>query len=99
MAQTSADQDLSWAKRFKQERRRRIKRAGKRLTRALGDFLGRQSLVGDTPILDNKHFPFLESFTDNWETIRAELEKILVHREAIPGFQDVSPDQYRKTFA
>jgi beta-hydroxylase len=95
MAQTSADQDLSWAKRFKQERRRRIKRAGKRLTRALGDFLGRQSLVGDTPILDNKHFPFLQSFTDNWETIRAELEKILVHREAIPGFQDVSPDQYR----
>lgn len=95
MAQTSADQEQSWAKRFKQERRRRIKRAGKRLTRALGDFLARQSLVGDTPIIDNSHFPFLQTFTDNWQTIRAELEKILVYREAIPGFQDVSPDQYR----
>jgi aspartyl/asparaginyl beta-hydroxylase (cupin superfamily) len=94
MAQTSAEQE-GWLKRLKQERRHRIKRAGKRLTRALGDFLGRQSLVGDTPILEDKHFAFLESFRQNWQTIRAEVEKILVYREAIPGFQDVSPDQYR----
>jgi len=95
MAETAADQELSWIKRFKQERRRRVKRAGKQLTRALGDFLGRQSLVGDTPVLDNKYFPFLEQFSQNWQAICSEVEKILIHREAIPGFQEVSPDQYK----
>ena len=39
------------------------------------------------------HFPFLTSFTENWEPIRAEAIEILKHRDAIPAFQDISPDQ------
>ena len=74
-------------------RRKRVKRLGKNLIRGLGDFLGRQSMVGDAPVLDSKHFTFLKSFTDDWQTIRAELTEILKHREAIPLFQDVSSDQ------
>ena len=46
-------------------------------------------------IIDSKHFRFLESFTGNWKAIRAEALEILKHREAIPAFQDVSPDQHK----
>lgn len=66
---------------------------GRSLIRGLGDFLGRQSLVGDTPVLDNKHFPFLATFADNWEAIRDEALGVLKHRDAIPAFQEISPDQ------
>ncbi len=71
-------------KRLKQERRTRLKRFGKRLIRRLGGFIGRQSLVGDAPVLDSNHFPFLTQFTDNWEPIRAEVEEIFKHRDQIP---------------
>ncbi len=81
--------------RLKQERRKRVKRFGKRLIRRLGGFIGRQSLVGDAPVLESRHFPFLQQFTDNWETIREEVAEILKHREHIPLFQDVSSDQKR----
>ncbi len=68
---------------------------GKRLTRGLAGFLGGQSLVGDTPILDSAQFPFLKSFTGSYPAILAEAREILKHREAIPYFQEVSPDQMR----
>lgn len=81
--------------RFKSERRKRVKRFGKNLIRGLAGFLGSQSKVGDTPVLDSAHFPFLAAFTDNWQTIRTEVAAVLRHREAIPAFQEVSPDQMR----
>ena len=71
-----------------------MKRYGKRFIRGLADFLARQSLVGDAPVLDSKQFPFLKPLIDNWQDIRKEVEAIL-HREAVPTFQDVSPDQMR----
>src|SRR6476469_9218529 len=79
----------------KKKRQKRLKRAGRRLMDSLGGFVGRQSLVGDMPIHDNKDFPALEPFIDNWEAIRAEVTEILKHREAVPLFQEVSPDQMR----
>lgn len=81
--------------RFKKARHKRVKAFGKKLTRGLADFLGRQSTVGDAPVLDSKHFPFLKNFTGNWEKILAEAREILKHREAIPAFQEISPDQKR----
>jgi beta-hydroxylase len=87
--------ELSWGQRFRKARRKRVKRFGKNLIRRLADFLGRQSLVGDQPVLDSAHFPYLEPFRANWRTIEAEVREILKHREAIPVFQDVSPDQMR----
>lgn len=80
---------------LKAKRRRFVKRTGRSLIRSLSDFLGRQSLVGDSPVLDNKHFPFLKSFTDNWQGIRGEALEILKFREDIPAFQEISPDQKR----
>ena len=85
----------SWSKRFKRARRKRVKRLGRMLADRLAAFQGRQSLVGDAPVLESKDFPFLASFTDEWQAIRAEVTEILKHREVIPVFQDVSPDQKR----
>jgi ornithine lipid ester-linked acyl 2-hydroxylase len=90
-----ANTEISLGDKLKKERRKKVKRFGKRFIRGLADFLGRQSLVGDMPIHDNKDFPFLKPFVDNWEGIRAEVVEILKHREAVPLFQDVSPDQMR----
>jgi beta-hydroxylase len=75
--------------------RRRVKRYGKRLTRWTSAYQSRQSLVPDTPFVDNGHFPFLKEFEDRWEEIQAEVHDVLKLREHIPGFQEVSPDQYR----
>lgn len=75
--------------------RRWVKQKGKDLTRWLARVQGRQSLVPDTPFVDPGHFPFLRDFEQNWETILAEVCEILKFRDHIPGFQEVSPDQYR----
>ena len=80
---------------LKNTRRKTVKRIGKRLMRWAADFQARQGLVPDTPFLDPGHFPFLQEFEAKSEAIAAELRDILKHREAIPGFEQVSPDQYR----
>ncbi|MGI9463190.1 MAG: aspartyl/asparaginyl beta-hydroxylase domain-containing protein [Aestuariivirgaceae bacterium] len=80
---------------LKRPMRKRVKRWGKRLTRRLASILSAQSLVPDTPIIGNEHFGFLEPFTQNWEAMRDEVREILKHREDIPAFQEISPDQYR----
>src|SRR5262245_48683948 len=95
MAETTAGTELTLAERFKKERRKRVKRVGKKVTTFLGRFLATQSLVGNEPVLDNALFAFLPAFTQNWEKIRDEVTEILKHREAIPAFQEISPDQKR----
>jgi ornithine lipid ester-linked acyl 2-hydroxylase len=94
MTQT-LDSNLSIGQRLKKYRRKTVKKLGRKLTRNLADFLGRRSLVGNTPILDNALFPSLATFTENWREIEKEARGVLKFRDAIPGFQDVSPDQYR----
>ena len=75
--------------------RRRVKRYGKRLTRWVAAYQARQGLVPDTPFVGNEHFPFLKEFEDRWEEIQAEVREVLKFRAQLPGFQEVSPDQYR----
>ena len=72
-----------------------VKRNGKRLVRRVASVQSSQSLVPDTPKIDGAHFPFLAGFEAEWATIRAEAEAVLAYRDEIPGFQEVSPDQYR----
>jgi aspartyl/asparaginyl beta-hydroxylase (cupin superfamily) len=91
MSQIVSPPRLTW----KQRRRKFVKNSGRWVTRKLGAFLGRQSLVGDTPVIASNHFPNLQVFVDNWEKIRAEAQDILRHRDAIPAFHDVSPDQHK----
>jgi len=82
-------------KQLKNRRRAFVKKTGKKLVRKIAAFQSGQSTVPDTPKISNEHFPFLKAFTDNWETIQAEAKEVLKFREAIPGFQEISPDQYR----
>ena len=80
---------------LKRPLRRRVKRYGKRLTRWVAAYQARQGLVPDTPFVGNEHFPFLKEFEDRWEEIQAEVREVLKFRDILPGFHDVSPDQYR----
>jgi beta-hydroxylase len=76
-------------------RRRLVKQLGKRGIRGLWDFFGRQSLVGDAPVLDLALFPSLLPLEQNWQLIRSELDAILAERASIPSFHEISPDQYK----
>lgn len=80
---------------LKSKRRAFVKRNGKKLVRKIAKFQSRQSKVPDTPHIENSYFDFLSEFTDNWEVIRDEAREVLKFRDAIPGFQEISPDQYR----
>lgn len=82
-------------KHLKNRRRAFVKKTGKKLVRKIAAFQSKQSTVPDTPKISNEHFPFLKDFTDNWEVIQSEVKDVLKYREAIPGFQEISPDQYR----
>ncbi len=78
---------------IKNRRRRITKRLGKRLLWRLDAYLGRQSTVPDTPVLDGALFPWGEAFETDWRAIRAELDAMLEFRDRLPRFQDISPDQ------
>jgi aspartyl/asparaginyl beta-hydroxylase (cupin superfamily) len=78
--------------------RRSVIRTGKRIFRRCNDFLGRQSLVGDRPVLDNRQFPFLAEFEREWTAILAEVEPVLAQRKIIPAFHEISPDQRKISF-
>lgn len=75
--------------------RRFVKKRGKKAMRWVSGFQARQSLVPDTPFIDAKHFAFLEEFEAKWETMADEVREVLKHRDAIPGFEQISPDQHR----
>ena len=85
----------SFGQRLRKKRRRYVKRTGKRFIRGLADFLGRQSVIGDKPIFAKSVLPWTADLEANWRTIRTELDRVLEHRERIPLFQDISPDQMR----
>ncbi len=80
---------------IRRRRRRLVKQTGKTFIRSMSDFLGRQSLVPDTPVLDPTAFAFTGMLEANWEAVCREARAILEHRESIPSFDQVSPDQKR----
>ena len=76
-------------------RRRFSKRAGRRLTDAVASFVVGQSLVGDAPVYAAGEFPFLAPIEEAWLQIRAELDRLMPHREQLPAFHQISRDQTR----
>lgn len=89
------DQPIDKPKSLNRPFRKLVKRSGKKAMRWAAKVLSKEGLVPDTPFIDNSHFPFLQEFEEKWEVMRDEVRQILKHREAIPGFEQVSPDQYR----
>lgn len=76
-------------------RRKYVKRYGKRAFRRIDRYLAQQSLIPDQPVLDANLFPWTADLQTNWKAIREELDAVLRHREELPCFQDISPDQKR----
>ena len=76
-------------------RRRFIKKIGKKLLLTISRIQTKQSLVPTTPFVANTHFDFLAQFETHWQEIEKEAQAVLKFRDVIPGFEDVSPDQYR----
>jgi ornithine lipid ester-linked acyl 2-hydroxylase len=60
---------------------------------------------GDRPVLDLEHFPWTADIEREWPVLRAELDRLLVRKEELPGFHEIisevrsiSADQGWKTF-
>lgn len=50
------------------------------------------STVGNPPIYDNAVFPWALGIEREWRTIRRELERVLVRKDELPGFHEISAD-------
>jgi beta-hydroxylase len=70
---------------------------GERVLAPVESFIGRRSLVGDATFFSLERFPWVAHIEENWEVIREELEAVLLDREALPNFQDISKDQIEIT--
>ena len=81
--------------RLRQTRRKVVNSFGRRLSRRMASFLASQSLVGNPAVFDPKLFPQVATLEKDWKIIREELDQVLKARDAIPPFQEVSPDQAR----
>ena len=77
--------------------RDRIKKVGnwpgKAATARLETWMGRGSLVGDTPIIDGHNFPWVAELEANWATIRRELQAVLPATAELPTMQYISKTQ------
>ncbi len=54
--------------------------------------LFRYSLVPHTELLDLTLFPWARELEQNWHLIRAELDEVLRHRDAVPNYIDLSDE-------
>ncbi len=90
------NEEMSWLDTFRHRRRKLIKKAGKKIIRSIAnDFMATQSLVGDHPVFDASQFAWVKTLEDNWQAIRLELDAVLLNKELIPAFHEISPDQTR----
>jgi aspartyl/asparaginyl beta-hydroxylase (cupin superfamily) len=88
-----------WRERLREQGARRfarwflLKRVGKVAFRAVDDFLGRQSLVGDPPVFDPADFAWVKELETGAGAVRRELEALLVDRDRLPTLHEIQPDQ------
>lgn len=77
--------------------RRKIDKAGmdlgKKVVFGFDRMFGRASKIGDKPWFDVSDFPWIADIEKDWQLIVAELQPLLAHREHLPNFQDLSPEQ------
>jgi len=66
---------------------------GKAATRAIERTMGRNSLVGDSPIVPRGTFPWADMLEAHWTTIRSELDAVLAERDRMPTMQYISKTQ------
>ena len=66
---------------------------GEWLLDRLDRLVARASKLGDPPFFTNDDFVWSYGLEARWTTIRAELDRVLEHRDQLPSFQDISTDQ------
>lgn len=59
----------------------------------LEKLLKSSSRVPEQPFLDPADFSWTRGLEENWRLIRNELDVVMLHRNSLPNFQDLSPDQ------
>ncbi len=52
----------------------------------------RHSAVGNPPVFSNATFPWAAEIEREWPLIRAELDRVLLRQEELPGFHELSAD-------
>jgi len=73
--------------------RPRVARMGVLYRRALERLVVHRSLVPREPVLDRGHFPWTRTLEERWQDVRAELDRLLVHRDELPSLLALSPEQ------
>lgn len=53
------------------------------------DVIAHFSPLGDPPVYNNKHFPWVDEVEADWQSVRAELDQVMQYRDAMPSFQDI----------
>lgn len=86
---------MQLARRFRRARRKAVKKVGKRTLRTLDAFLARQSRIGNAAVFDAGDFDWTRRLEAHWQPIREELDALLEHKDEIPSFHEISPDQRR----
>jgi beta-hydroxylase len=66
---------------------------GERILAPIERWIGKRSLVGDETFFPLERFPWVQHVERNWQTIRAEAERLLEDHAALPNFQEISKDQ------
>lgn len=78
---------------FAETKRRLIKDVGSKALWSFERTISAHSLVGDAALVDRRHFPWLPELEDAASGMRRELDELLAHREFLPSFHEISPDQ------
>lgn len=68
---------------------------GKKLRPWFNRAIARFSTVPNAPLLDPSWFPWMAELQGDWRRIRAEAERILSERDAVPLLNEISPDHAR----
>jgi ornithine lipid ester-linked acyl 2-hydroxylase len=55
-------------------------------------FFYKFSIPGDQPVFDNARFPWVAAIEAEFPKIRAELDRVMLRRDELPNFQDISSD-------
>ena len=71
-----------------------LMKIGKPIVRWLDRLMASQSRVGNPEIFDEP-FPWVPELEAAAPKIRAELDRILQHRDELPRFVDIQPEQYK----
>jgi ornithine lipid ester-linked acyl 2-hydroxylase len=82
---------------LKEKYRQWIIREGEKAIRRVEGYIGRNSLVGDTPFIATDHFSWVPEVEAQWQAVRQELDVLLEKVDQLPNFQDISRDQYAVT--